>query len=136
MAMNELGNITKGGNGVAFLVSAGIVYEIVAACCSSPQTTELNAKQRAETLMKWVKIGLGQGALFVGAAAIMDKQHRTAIVAGGITAGAIMYASYAHAKQAGLASTKPGTEDWETNNTVDQAAIGGTAAALVSSAIA
>src|ERR1700735_4797098 len=107
MALNELGNIAKGSNGVAFLVSAGIVYEIIAANCSSPQTTELNAKQRADTLMKWVNVGLGQSAIFIGAAAIMDKDHRVAIVSGGVIAGGIMYASYAHAKQAGLASPEP-----------------------------
>lgn len=135
MALNELGNISKGSNGVAFLVAAGIVYEIIAANCSSPQTTELNAKQRAETLMKWVNMGLAQSALFVGAAAVMDKDHRIAIVAGGVIAGAVMYASYAHAKQAGLASPEPATENWNASGTIDQAAVGGATAALVSSAI-
>ena len=53
--------------GIAFLVAAGIVYEIIAAACSSPQTTEINASTRAGTLMKWVHIGLAQSALFVGA---------------------------------------------------------------------
>ena len=47
-------------DGIAFLVSAGIVYEIIAAACSSPQTTEINAGTRADTLMKWVHIGLAQ----------------------------------------------------------------------------
>jgi hypothetical protein len=100
-------------SGVAFLVSAGIVYEIVAAACSSPQTTEINASKRAETLMKWVWLGLGQAAGFVIVAAWIDKAHRTAILAGGFTAAALMYFQYAHAKKAGLASCEPGTEDWE-----------------------
>lgn len=97
-------------NGVAFLVSAGIVYEIIAAACSSPQTTEINASSRADTLMKWVYLGLVQAAVFVVAAAAFDKSHRTAIVVGGGLAGVLMWAQYAHAKQAGLKSNKPGTE--------------------------
>jgi len=109
MAVETIGE-TKGGHGVAFLVSAGIVYEIIAAACSSPQTTEINASSRADTLMKWVNIGMVQAALFVGVAAIMDKKHRAAILAGGVTAGGLMYAQYAHAKQAGLASNEAGTE--------------------------
>lgn len=99
-------------NGVAFLVSAGIVYEIIAAACSSPQTTEINASARADTLMKWVYLGLLQSALFVVAAAMFDKTHRTAIVIGGGAAGVLMWAQYAHAKQAGLKSNAPGTESY------------------------
>lgn len=102
----------KGSDGVAFLVSAGIVYEIVAAACSSPQTTEINAGKRADTLMKWVNIGIGQAAVFVAAAAYIDPRHRGAIIAGGVLAGALMYASYVHAKRAGLANGGPGTESY------------------------
>jgi hypothetical protein len=98
-------------DGIAFLVSAGIVYEIIAAACSSPQTTEINASSRAATLMKWVHIGLIQSALFVGAAAYFDRPRAKAYIAGGGSAAAIMYASYVHAKRAGQASSAPGTED-------------------------
>jgi hypothetical protein len=103
---------TSSGPGVAFLVSAGIVYEIVAACCSSPQTAELNASKRASTLMKWVNVGIVQSALFVTVAAMIDQKRAPAIIAGGLLAGGIMYASYAHAKAAGLASSEPATEQW------------------------
>ena len=100
-------------NGIAFLVSAGIVYEIIAAACSSPQTTEINASTRADTLMKWVHVGCAQAAGFVTIAAVVDPQHREAIVAGGVLAGVIMYASYVHACAAGLANVQPSTEqDW------------------------
>ena len=67
--------IASAENGVPFLVSAGIVYEIIAAACSSPQTTEINASTRADTLMKWVHIGLVQAGLFVVIAAAIDKRH-------------------------------------------------------------
>lgn len=96
--------------GIAFLVAAGIVYEIIAAACSSPQTTEINAGSRAGTLMKWVYIGIGQAALFIAIAAFFDRAHRSAIIAGGATAAVLMYAQYAHARKAGLASDLPGTE--------------------------
>lgn len=104
----ELG--TSKSDGIAFLVSAGIVYEIIAAACSSPQTTEINAHARADTLMKWVHLGIGQAAVFIAAAAYWDRSHRKAILAGGILAGGLMYAQYVHAKQAGLASAAAGTE--------------------------
>lgn len=96
--------------GIAFLVSAGIVAEIVAKACSSPQTTELNAGSRAATLMKWVNIGMIEAALFVAAAAYFDRAHRVPIILGGAAEGIITYAEYLHGKQAGLASDKPGTE--------------------------
>lgn len=98
--------------GIAFLVSAGIVYEIIAAACSSPQTTEINAGKRATTLMKWVYIGLAQSALFVAAAAYFDRSNRTAIVAGGVTAAFLMWVQYWHAREAGLDSNEPGTENY------------------------
>jgi hypothetical protein len=86
------------------------VYEIIAAACSSPQTTEINAATRAGTLMKWVHLGVGQAALFIAIAAVIDRKHRPAIIGGGATAAVLMYAQYAHAKQAGLRNPGPSTE--------------------------
>lgn len=94
-----------------FMIAGGLVYEIVAAACSSPQTTEINADARADTLMKWVYLGLGQAAVFVIIAALMDKSHWAAL-SGGLLAGAFMWTSYAHAKAAGLNSNEPGTETY------------------------
>lgn len=96
---------------VTFMVSAGLVYEIIAAACSSPQTTEINARSRSDTLMKWVKLGLGQAALFVAIAAYLDRKHWPALLGGGL-AGALMWAQYAHARAAGLRSDRPGTEQY------------------------
>jgi hypothetical protein len=102
------------GDGIAFLVSAGIVYEIIAAACSSPQTTEINASTRADTLMKWVYIGVGQAAVFVALAAWIDVRHRRAIIYGGVLAGALMLFQYQHAKKAGLTNGGPPTEHHDT----------------------
>jgi hypothetical protein len=99
-------------DGIAFLVSAGIVYEIIAAACSSPQTAEINAHSRADTLMKWVKLGMLQAAAFVAIAAWIDRAHRKAIIAGGAVAGGLMWAQYQHALTSGLASDAPGTEQY------------------------
>lgn len=110
MAIEKLAG--NAGWGIAFLVSAGIVYEIIAAACSSPQTTEINAAVRADTLMKWVYVGEGQAVIFVAAAAYFDRKYASAYIAGGVTAGMIMHACYVHAKAAGLASGAPGTEDY------------------------
>lgn len=103
----ELGSRSTG---VAFLVSAGVVYEIIAAACSSPQTAEINASSRAETLMKWVYVGLAMSAGFIGVAAWLDPAMRTAILAGGGLAALVMWLAYKHARTAGLASCEPGTE--------------------------
>jgi hypothetical protein len=100
------------GNGAVFLISAYGVYEVIAAACSSPQTTEINAGMRAETLMKWVYIGLAQSAVLVSIAAIIDPAHRRPIIGGAGVAATFMYLSYRHAKAAGLANPGPPTESY------------------------
>jgi hypothetical protein len=98
---------------LAFMMAAGLVYEIIAAACSSPQTTEINASSRAKTLMKWVHLGIGQAAIFVGIAAWIAMESGgspLAVIAGGALATTIMYACYWHAKKAGLKSKQRGTE--------------------------
>lgn len=100
------------GNGVAFLVSYGIVAEIIAKACSSPQTMEINANARADTLMKWVNIGVAESIAVVAIAAYIDKQHRAAIISGGALAIIVTYAQYMHAKSSGLANGGPTTEKY------------------------
>lgn len=112
LAMADMSSALKGGDGIAFLVSAGIVYEIIAAACSSPQTTEINASARAGTLMKWVHLGAGQAVLFILLAAVVDRAHRKAIIGGGTLAVVLMYGQYIHAKRAGLKNGGPPTEQY------------------------
>ena len=99
-----------GNGGVAFLVSAGIVFEIIAFACSSPQTAEINIKPRGGTLMKWVHLGEGLGAAFVIVAAVIDKKHRGAILAGGAFAIGSSEAFYRHAARSGMQKPGPMTE--------------------------
>jgi hypothetical protein len=96
---------------VTFMVSAGLVFEIIAAACSSPQTTELNAGARSKTLWKWVLIGLALAAEFVLIAAFWLRGGWPAIL-GGALAGAQMGALYAYAKNCGLRDAGPATETY------------------------
>ena len=91
------------GNGVAFLVSAaGLVNEIIASDCSSPQTAELNADERAPTLMKWVNIGLVESVLFHrNRSDGRASKHSRPIVAGGAPRRGDQVRALLHAKDAG-----------------------------------
>jgi hypothetical protein len=100
----------NGGFGIAFLVSAGIVFEIIAFACSSPQTMEINAEKRAPTLMKYVHIGQGFSVVFVGAAAFLDRKRAAPILLGGITAMGLTEGLYAYSRASGLTNPGPVTE--------------------------
>jgi hypothetical protein len=109
--MEDISGMAGGaGTGVPFLMGGLYVLGAVAAYCSSPQTTEINADKRADTLMKWVNFGAIQSILFIGIAAIVDKGHREALLAGGILQLVFMYAAYLHAKQSGLKNKGKSTE--------------------------
>ena len=99
------------GDAVKFMVAAGLVFEIIAAFCSSPQTAEINADKRAATLMKWVYLGLGASAVFVLIAAGPMKGGSPAVL-GGALAGAMLGAAYAYAKNSGLRNGGPSTEKY------------------------
>lgn len=101
-----------GSSGIAFLVSAGVQYEIIAAACSSPQTTELNAQARSETLMKWVHLGIAQGVLFAIVAAVIDRRLWLPIMGGSGLAIALLYVQYVHARNSGLENGGPATESY------------------------
>jgi hypothetical protein len=104
-----------GGNGspaIKVAVYAALTYDIISATNSSPQTTEINAAARAETLMKWVNLGMAQAALFAAIGILLDKQRWPPALGVGL-AGVLLYAQYLHAKQAGLATMHlPGTEEY------------------------
>jgi hypothetical protein len=103
---------SRRGNGTAFLVSAGVMYEIIAAACSSPQTAELNAKARSKTLMKWVNLGMIQGVFFVIMAALYEPKRAFAYLSGGGIAAGMLYWQYDYALKSGLKSDVPPTENY------------------------
>jgi hypothetical protein len=103
----------NGGFGIKFGVYAALTYDVISATNSSPQTTELNAAQRAETLMKWVRIGLLQAAGFALFGAWVESRTGgtpAAPLLGAGVAAVLLWAQYVHAKNAGQRSSQPGTE--------------------------
>lgn len=111
--MADVPGLGNGLGSVKVAVYAALMYDVISATNSSPQTTEINAKSRAPTLMKWVKLGIAQGALFVGIGAYLEYKSGgdpwAPIVGGGLAAG-LLWAQYVHAKNAGQSSAQPGTE--------------------------
>lgn len=110
--LTDRGALHAAGNGIAFLISVEVVAALVAKACSSPQTTELNAKKRSPTLMKWVNLGMLEAGAVLVIAAWMAPPLRPGIIAGGLIEGGITYAQYLHARKAGLSSDQPGTESY------------------------
>lgn len=103
-----------GSPAVTVAVYAALTYDIISATNSSPQTTEINAASRADTLMKWVHLGLGQAAIFSGIGIMLELRRGAPVwppALGGGLAAILLYGQYVHAKNAGLASNLPGTED-------------------------
>jgi hypothetical protein len=103
-------NQVAGSRGIAFLTGALIMADMIAKACSSPQTVETNAGRRADTAMKWAKVGVIEGLLFVLIASALEPKNTAAFVSGGVLEAAITYYEYQHAMQAGLASDEEGTE--------------------------
>jgi hypothetical protein len=108
--MADLRSITE-NDAQTFMIAAGLVFEIIAAFCSSPQTAELNAHARSATLMKWVVLGLIASGVFVWIAAVPLNGGEAAF-RGGALAGLILGAAYVYANQSGLKSAAPGTESY------------------------
>lgn len=101
------------GRGVAFLIGAATVAEFIAKDVSSPQTTELNADQRAATLMKWVHVGQVEAVGFLIIAALIDDpSYAMAFLAGGVLEMGVTELEYLHAKRSGLQNPGPPTEQY------------------------
>jgi hypothetical protein len=98
-----------GSSAAKVAIYAALTYDIISATNSSPQTTEINASVRAETLMKWVKIGLLQAALFAGIGIVLDKQRWPPALGAGL-AGILLWLQYVHARNAGITNPGPETE--------------------------
>lgn len=98
-----------GSTAVSVAVSAELVFAIIAAFCSSPQTAHLNAKSRANTLMLWVSLGTGAAILFTAVLVILDSRRWPPLLGAGM-ALAIMWCAYKYAIRWGLQSDEPATE--------------------------
>jgi hypothetical protein len=104
---------------VAFGVTFLGVKDIYSADNSSPQTTEINAHKRAPTLMKWVNIAaVESGALVLLMTSAAPPGHKRWPFMGGVLALAITYSQYLYARNCGIQSMEPGTEDYGHHGTV------------------
>jgi len=96
--------------GIAYLG----VKDIYSADNSSPQTTEINARHRVGTLMKWVNIAavesVGLILLLMSAA---PPGHKRWPLMGGVIGLIVTYSQYLYAKACGLMSIdQPVTEQF------------------------
>jgi hypothetical protein len=117
MAVRET-QLTSASAANEVAIYAIMMYTVIAGTCSSPQTTEINAKSRSKTLMKWVHLGVAQGVALTAVGVYLDKRRWPPLVGAGI-AGAMLYGSYIHANASGLKSDKPGTEDTDSSSPAD-----------------
>lgn len=93
--------------GIAYLG----VKDIYSADNSSPQTTEINARHRVSTLMKWVNIAAVESiSIVLILAAAAPRGHKRWPFFGGMLALIVTYAQYVYAKACGMVSTEAPTE--------------------------
>jgi hypothetical protein len=102
--------VELGKTSIAILIGvwATFALDVFSTLNSSPQTTEINADRRADTLMKYVYIGdvvaIGGGAIATVVSRKAWPLIATAVVALGLTA------LYVHAKRSGLRNGGASTE--------------------------
>lgn len=90
-------------------VWATFALDVYGSTNSSPQTTEINAARRADTLMKWVYLG---GGIAVAGGAIASGMSKSPWPLVGTLGISILFTGlYMHARNSGLNSMAPGTED-------------------------
>lgn len=89
-------------------VWATFALDVYGSTNSSPQTTEINAARRADTLMKWVYLG---GGIAVGGGAIASAMSKSIWPLLGTVGVSVLFTGlYIHARNSGLNSTSAGTE--------------------------
>lgn len=100
--------------GIAYLG----VKDIYSADNSSPQTTEINARHRVSTLMKWVNIAAVESlSIVLILAAAAPRGHKRWPFIGGMLALVVTYGQYLYAKMCGIGSSEPPTEDFTYSTT-------------------
>ena len=103
-----------GQKGVAWAILAGVwatfALDVYSSLNSSPQTTEINAAKRADTLMKWVLIGDAVAVAGGLAGTLVSGSPVPLLAAGGVALG--MHLLYSHAKSSGLENAGPSTETY------------------------
>jgi hypothetical protein len=91
-------------------VSAEMIYQLVGANMSSPQTAELNAEARAPTIAKWVNLTNAEAVAWIVFLCALDESLWPAL--GGGLAGVGMWLKYRYAIASGLRNGAPATENY------------------------
>lgn len=97
--------------GIAFLAACDVAFNAYSASCSSPQTTELFAEDREETLMHWTLIADGTAVGFGVLGSVIGGSWWPLI--GALLVVAMMHYYYKHAVRRGLRSRAPETPNPE-----------------------
>jgi len=95
-------------------VYATFALDVYSSLNSSPQTTEINAAKRADSLMKWVTIADGVALAGGAAGSLIAGSPVPFVAAGFVVLG--MHLLYVHAKNSGLANGGASTEDYGGNS--------------------
>lgn len=90
---------------VSFGVYADLAANMYSATNSSPQTTELFASERSDTLWKYVKVGHAQALVFGLIGSFLDRTLWPLL--GTLTIGTVMHCMYSHAMKAGTGLAPP-----------------------------
>ena len=100
----------RNGTAAAILIGvwATFALDVFSTFTSSPQTTELNAASRADTLMKWVAIAAGV-AVLGGLVGTVKSGKAWPLVASAVVT-VVMVALYRHARESGLRNGGEPTE--------------------------
>jgi hypothetical protein len=92
-----------------FGIYADLAYNLYSATNSSPQTTELFAGERSQTLWKYVIVGHVQAVALGAFGSFLSRKLWPLI--GTLTIGAVMHGLYRHALKAGQSQARPSTAD-------------------------
>lgn len=97
-------------------VCAELVYQVNGSNMSSPQTAELNAHARANTIDKWVTLTNWEVSAWLVFLSILDRSLWPILGGGMALVG--MAAKYKYAINCGLNSSEPGTENYLNPNAI------------------
>lgn len=114
MAEPNSARIRAASAALSFGVYADLAYNLYSATNSSPQTTELFAGDRAETLWKYVRIGHVQAIGLGLFGSLLDRSWWPLL--GTISIGGIMHGMYRHALAAGRGMAHPAGADPASSN--------------------
>lgn len=94
---------------ISFGVYADLAYNLYSATNSSPQTTELFAGERSETLWRYVIIGHIQAVALGLFGSILDRSWWPLF--GTVTIGGVMHGMYSYALKKGYTQARPSNAD-------------------------